>query len=129
MHYKLELLMSSDSSVGVTKSTGLGLIGFSDAYTTLKPDVVVLLGDRFEIFAGASAAMLMNLPIAHIHGGELSFGAIDDSIRHAITKMAHLHFVSTERYKQRVIQLGVVSQLRLQHWFVRCEAIHGYSSW
>ena len=106
VHYRLELLMSSDSLVGVTKSTGLGLTGFADAYMALKPDVVVLLGDRFEVFSGASAAMLMNMPIAHIHGGELSFGAIDDSIRHAITKMAHLHFVSTERYKQRVIQLG-----------------------
>lgn len=103
---KVELLLSSDSRVGVAKSVGLGVIGFADAFSQCQPDLVVLLGDRFETLAAAQAAMFLQIPIAHIHGGELSFGAIDEHIRHAITKMSHLHFVAAESYKDRVIQLG-----------------------
>lgn len=103
---KLEVLTSSDSSVGVTKSVGLGTIAFADAFFELKPDLVLLLGDRFEIFSAATAAMIAGLPIAHLHGGEITEGAFDDAIRHAITKMSHLHFVAAEEYRQRVIQMG-----------------------
>lgn len=103
---KVEMLLSSDTSVGVTKSMGLGLIGFADALVELEPDIVVLLGDRFEIFAAATAAMIARVPIAHIHGGELTEGAFDDAIRHSITKMSHFHFVAAEEYRNRVIQLG-----------------------
>jgi UDP-N-acetylglucosamine 2-epimerase (non-hydrolysing)/GDP/UDP-N,N'-diacetylbacillosamine 2-epimerase (hydrolysing) len=102
----VEMQLSSDSRVGTTKSMGLGMIGFADALERLKPDVLVLLGDRFEILAAAQAALIARIPIAHIHGGELSEGAFDDSIRHAITKMAHWHFVAAEPYRKRVIQLG-----------------------
>lgn len=102
----IEMLLSSDSAVGVTKSLGLGTIGFADTFSRLKPDIVVLLGDRYEILAAAQAALIARIPIAHVHGGEVTEGAIDDSIRHAITKMAHVHFVSAEPYRKRVIQLG-----------------------
>lgn len=101
-----EMLLSSDTSNGITKSTGLGLIGFAEIFTRLLPDMVLILGDRYEIFAAAIAAMMHRIPIAHIHGGELTLGAIDDAIRHSITKMSLLHFTSTEEYRRRVIQLG-----------------------
>lgn len=103
---KVEMLLSSDTLVGVTKAMGLALIGFADAFQRLSPDIVVLLGDRYEILAAAEAALVANIPIAHIHGGEITEGAIDDSIRHAITKMAHLHFVAAPEYKGRVVQMG-----------------------
>lgn len=103
---KVEMLLSSDTPAGVTKSMGLALIGFADAFARLSPDIVVVLGDRYEILAAAEAAMVANIPIAHVHGGELTEGAIDDSIRHAITKMAHLHFVAAPEYRNRVIQMG-----------------------
>jgi len=103
---KIETLLSSDTTVGISKSIGLGLISFSEAYQRLKPDLIIILGDRYEIFAAASAAMVFKIPIAHLHGGELTEGAIDEAIRHAITKMSYLHFTSTEVYRQRVIQLG-----------------------
>ena len=103
---QVEMLIGSDSSIAVTKSMGLGMIGFADAYRSLAPDIVVVLGDRFEIFAAASAAMIAGLPIAHIHGGETTEGAFDEAIRHSITKMAHLHFVAADEYRRRVIQLG-----------------------
>lgn len=103
---KVEMLLSSDSSVGVTKAMGLGLIGLADAYENLKPDFVVLLGDRFEILSAAIAAVVARIPIAHIHGGETTEGACDEAIRHSITKMSYLHFTSTEAYRMRVIQLG-----------------------
>jgi GDP/UDP-N,N'-diacetylbacillosamine 2-epimerase (hydrolysing) len=104
--YRVDMLLSSDSAVGVTKSTGLGMVGFADAYDSLQPDIVLLLGDRFELLAAASAALFAVIPIAHIHGGEVTSGAFDDAIRHSITKMAHLHFTSTKQYQNRVIQLG-----------------------
>lgn len=103
---KVEMLLSSDTPVGIAKSIGLGVIGFADAFDRLKPDMVVLLGDRFEIFAAAQAALVARIPVAHLHGGETTEGAIDEAFRHAITKMAHLHFTSAEEYRARVIQLG-----------------------
>ena len=103
---KIEMLLSSDTAVGVTKSMGLGLIGLADALAELKPDLVLILGDRYEIFAAAASAMIACIPIAHLHGGELTEGLIDEQIRHSISKMAHLHFVATEEYRSRVIQLG-----------------------
>ena len=103
---KVELLLSSDTAVGIAKSIGLGVIGFADTFTRLKPDLVVLLGDRFETLAAAQAAFIAKIPIAHIHGGEKTEGAYDDGIRHSITKMSHIHFVATQEYRQRVIQLG-----------------------
>ncbi|MGE8659808.1 MAG: UDP-N-acetylglucosamine 2-epimerase [Achromobacter sp.] len=103
---KVEMLLSADSPVAVTKSLGLGVIGFADAFDRLAPDIVVVLGDRFEILAAAQAAMLACIPIAHIHGGETSEGAFDEGIRHAITKMAQWHFVAAEPYRRRVVQLG-----------------------
>ncbi len=103
---KVEMLLSSDSRVGVAKSMGVGIIGFADALDRLRPDVLVVLGDRFEALAISQVAMLLTIPIAHLHGGEITEGAFDDSIRHAITKMARLHFVSTESHRRRVLQLG-----------------------
>lgn len=103
---QVEMLIGSDSSIAVTKSMGIGMIGFADAYRSLAPDIVVVLGDRFEIFAAASAAMIAGIPIAHIHGGETTEGAFDEAIRHCITKMSHLHFVAADEYRRRVIQLG-----------------------
>lgn len=103
---KVEMLVSSDTPVGVTKSMGLGLIGFADVFVDLSPDLIIVLGDRFEILAAVSAALFAQIPIAHLHGGELTEGAVDDAIRHAITKMSHIHFVATESYRRRVIQLG-----------------------
>jgi len=103
---KVEMLLSSDTPVGITKSIGLGVIGFADALEKLKPDILVVLGDRFEIFAVAQAAMVAKIPIAHIHGGETTIGAIDEAMRHGITKMAHIHFTAADPYRRRVIQLG-----------------------
>lgn len=103
---RVEMLLSSDTNNAVTKSMGLGLIGFADVYERLQPDVVVILGDRFEIFAAASAALIAGIPLAHIHGGETTEGAFDEAIRHSITKMSHLHFVAAADYQRRVIQLG-----------------------
>ena len=103
---KVEMLTSSDTPVGIAKSIGLGLIGFADALNELKPDLIVVLGDRFEIFSAVSAALVARIPVAHLHGGETSEGAFDEALRHSITKMSHLHFVAAEAYRQRVIQLG-----------------------
>lgn len=95
-----------DDAVTTVKSMAKALAGFADAYNELNPDLVVVLGDRYEILAAAEAAMIMRIPIAHIHGGEVTEGAFDDAIRHSITKMSHLHFASTEAYRKRIIQLG-----------------------
>jgi UDP-N-acetylglucosamine 2-epimerase (non-hydrolysing)/GDP/UDP-N,N'-diacetylbacillosamine 2-epimerase (hydrolysing) len=103
---KVEMLLSSDSPVGVTKSIGLGVIGFAEALDRLQPDILVVLGDRFEILAAGIAALVARIPIAHIHGGETTQGAMDEAFRHALTKMAHLHFTAAEPYRRRVIQLG-----------------------
>lgn len=103
---KIEILLSSDSAVGTAKSMGLGVLGFADALSRLAPDVLVILGDRFEALAAAQTAMILRIPILHLHGGEITEGAYDDAIRHAITKLSYLHGTSTEEYRQRVIQLG-----------------------
>jgi GDP/UDP-N,N'-diacetylbacillosamine 2-epimerase (hydrolysing) len=103
---KVEMLTSSDTAVGIAKSMGLGMIGFADALHELQPDLIVVLGDRFEIFAAVSTALVARIPVAHLHGGEATEGLIDESIRHSITKMSQLHFVAAEVYRQRVIQLG-----------------------
>jgi GDP/UDP-N,N'-diacetylbacillosamine 2-epimerase (hydrolysing) len=103
---KIETLLSSDSSIGIAKSMGLTQISFAEAFAELNPDLVIVLGDRSEIFAAVSAATVCCIPIAHIHGGELTQGAYDDAFRHSITKMSHLHFTSTEEYRLRVIQMG-----------------------
>jgi len=102
----VEMLTSSDTPVGIVKSMGLGLVGFADALNELKPDLIVVLGDRFEIFAAVAAALVVQIPVAHLHGGETTEGAFDEAFRHSITKMSHLHFVAAEEYRQRVIQLG-----------------------
>lgn len=119
---KVEMLLSSDSPIGVVKSLGLATIGYADALAKLSPDLLIVLGDRYETLAIAQTALIMKIPLAHIHGGELTFGAYDDSIRHAITKMASLHFVATESYRKRVLQLGeapekvfVTGALGLEH--------------
>ncbi len=102
----VEMLLASDSPVGVTKSLGIAVMGFADVFARLKPDLLLVLGDRYEVFAAASAATMARIPIAHIHGGEATEGLIDEAMRHSVTKMAHLHFVAAEDYRRRVIQLG-----------------------
>ncbi|WP_078127705.1 UDP-N-acetylglucosamine 2-epimerase [Leptospira alexanderi] len=106
IHKKIEILLSSDSKVGVSKSIGLGLISFSEAFADLSPDIILVLGDRFEILAATVAALISRIPVAHLHGGETTEGAFDEGIRHSITKMSHLHFVAANEYRNRVIQLG-----------------------
>lgn len=103
---KIEMLLSADTASAVTKSMGLGLISYADAYQRLAPDLIVVLGDRFEIFAATAAALIAGIPVAHLHGGETTEGAFDEALRHSITKMSHLHFVAAEDYRRRVIQLG-----------------------
>ncbi|MFA9376160.1 MAG: UDP-N-acetylglucosamine 2-epimerase [Lachnotalea sp.] len=103
---KVEMNVASDTAIGTCKSMGLGMIGLSEAYERVKPDMILLLGDRYEIFVAASVATICKIPIAHIHGGEITQGAYDDCMRHAITKMSYLHFTSTKEYRKRVIQLG-----------------------
>ena len=103
---KIEILLSSDTTVGIGKSMGLAMMGFAEAFARQNPDLVLLLGDRFETFAAAAAAAVSGVPIVHLHGGELSLGSIDDAFRHCITKLSHLHFTATEEYRRRVIQLG-----------------------
>lgn len=103
---QVDMLLAGDSPVAMAKSLGLGVIGFTDALARLTPDVVLLAGDRYEALAAAQAAMCLRIPIAHISGGETTEGAIDEAIRHSLTKMSHLHFVSSEPYRRRVVQLG-----------------------
>lgn len=95
-----------DGGVATARAMGRGMAGFAQAFESLRPDIAIMLGDRFEILAAASAALVNRIPLAHIHGGELSEGAVDDAIRHAVTKMAHLHFVAAGEYRDRVVQLG-----------------------
>lgn len=103
---KIEILLSSDTAVGTAKSMGLGVLGFADAFSRLTPDILVILGDRFEALAAAQTAMILRIPVLHLHGGEITEGAYDDAIRHSITKLSYLHATATEVYRQRVIQLG-----------------------
>jgi UDP-hydrolysing UDP-N-acetyl-D-glucosamine 2-epimerase len=121
---QVEMLLSSDTTVGCVKSMGLAMIGFSDCLQRLKPDFVVILGDRFEALAMAQSAMLMNIPIAHIHGGEITEGAKDDAIRHAITKFSNLHFTANKSYAQRVRQLGENPQRIFNVGSLGVEALH-----
>lgn len=101
-----DLELFGDKVLDITHSLALALEGFAASFQTLKPDLIIILGDRFEILGAASAALIANIPVAHLHGGELSEGAIDDSIRHAVTKLSHLHFAAAEPYRRRIIQLG-----------------------
>ena len=103
---KVEILMSSDTSVGTCKSMGIAMISLSDVFDRLKPDIIIILGDRYEMLCVASVATVLGIPLGHIHGGETTEGAIDEAIRHSITKMSYLHFTSSEVYRKRVIQLG-----------------------
>ena len=103
---KINIHLSSDTSTSISRSMGMAQTYLSEAYNKLKPDILVVLGDRYEIFSAASAAMIAKIPIAHIHGGEITEGSWDDCIRHCISKMAHLHFTATEEYRTRVVQLG-----------------------
>lgn len=103
---RVEMLLCSDTPEGIAKSMGLGTIGFAQVYTRSRPDILLVLGDRFEMHAAALAALPFKIPVAHIHGGEITQGAIDDALRHSMTKLSHLHFVSTEEYARRVIQMG-----------------------
>lgn len=102
----VEMLLSNDSPTAIATSMGLGTVGFASAFSRSRPDILVVLGDRYEMHAAAAAAVPFKIPIAHIHGGEVTSGAIDEAFRHAITKYSHLHFASTEEYRQRIIQLG-----------------------
>lgn len=103
---RIEALLASDTPEGITKSMGLGTIGFAQAYVRTRPDLLVVLGDRFEVHAAAVAALPFKIPIAHVHGGESTEGAFDDALRHSMTKLSHLHFTATQEYAQRVIQMG-----------------------
>ncbi len=103
---KVEMLLSSDTESAISISMGVGIIGFAKAYERLRPDIIVVLGDRFEILSAVVSAVPFRIPIAHIHGGEITEGAIDELFRHAISKMSYLHFTSTEEYRKRIIQLG-----------------------
>jgi UDP-hydrolysing UDP-N-acetyl-D-glucosamine 2-epimerase len=103
---RVEMLLSSDTETAISTSMGIGMIGFSMAYERLNPDILVVLGDRFEILSAVAAAVPFRLPVAHIHGGESTEGAIDELFRHAITKMSHIHFATTRLYASRIIQMG-----------------------
>ncbi|MBI2283831.1 MAG: UDP-N-acetylglucosamine 2-epimerase (hydrolyzing) [Bacteroidetes bacterium] len=103
---RVEMQLSSDTASGITKSTGLGMIGFADALERLSPDILVVLGDRYESFAAAISALFFKIPVAHLHGGETTEGAFDEAIRHSISKISMLHFTATEAYRKRVIQMG-----------------------
>lgn len=103
---RVEMLLSSDTALGTAKSIGLGVLGFSESYARKQPDILLVLGDRFEMHAAVLAALPFGIPIAHVHGGEVTEGAIDDALRHGITKMAHLHFASTAEYADRIVRMG-----------------------
>ncbi len=103
---RVEMLLSSDTPEAIAKSMGLGAIGFAQAYARVHPDILLVLGDRFEMHAAALAVLPFKIPVAHIHGGELTEGAIDNALRHSMTKLSHLHFVATEAYSRRVVQMG-----------------------
>ncbi len=103
---RVEMLLSSDTPEGIAKSMGLGTLGFAQAYARQRPDILLTIGDRVEMHAAVVAALPFTIPVAHIHGGEVSQGAIDDAMRHSITKMSHLHFVATAHCARRVVQMG-----------------------
>ncbi|SHN82391.1 UDP-N-acetylglucosamine 2-epimerase [Bradyrhizobium erythrophlei] len=103
---RVETLLSSDSGVGVAKATGLGVLGLADAFQQLRPDLLIILGDRFEIFSAAQAALFLRIPVAHIGGGDVTTGAFDDAIRHSISKLSHLHFVTNADAAKRLARMG-----------------------
>jgi len=103
---RIEMLVSSDEPEGVAKSMGLGVLGFAQSFAAVRPDILVVMGDRFDMAAGPLAALPFKIPVAHIHGGEVTIGAIDDALRHSLTKLSHLHFASTEEYARRIAQMG-----------------------
>ena len=103
---KVEMLLSSDTANGTVKSMGLATIGFADALEDLQPDLAVIIGDRYEMLAAAQSCLIYKIPVAHLYGGEITLGAYDDAIRHAISKLSHLHFTSTEEYRHNIIQMG-----------------------
>jgi len=103
---RIDMLPASDAPEDIARAIGRGTVGFGDAFRASRPDLLVVLGDRFEMLAAVTAALPFNIPVAHIHGGELTEGAIDDAMRHAITKMSHVHFVSTTGHRRRVLQMG-----------------------
>ena len=103
---KVDMSLGGDSAEDISKSIGVGMFGFADAYKKLEPDIIVVLGDRFELLSAVIAALIARIPVAHLHGGETTEGAFDEAIRHSITKMSHLHFVGADEYRNRVIQLG-----------------------
>ncbi|NUM42975.1 MAG: UDP-N-acetylglucosamine 2-epimerase, partial [Leptospiraceae bacterium] len=105
-----EILLSSDSSIGVAKAMGLGMISYAEVLKRVNPDLLIVLGDRFEVLSVTAAAVVCKIPVGHIHGGELTAGAYDNSIRHAITKMSHLHFACHENYRKRIIQMGEIPE-------------------
>ncbi len=122
---KVEIIHASDSAAGVSHSMGMALMGIGAALERLRPHLLILLGDRYEMVSAASAAMVHNIPVAHIHGGEVTEGAIDDGFRHAITKMAHLHFTSTASYRHRVIQLGEHPNRVFDVGAIGLDSVHG----
>ena len=106
IHNYINISIKGDSSEQVSKSFSLGVTKFTKIFSKIKPDAIVVLGDRYEIFSSVISATLKKIPVVHIHGGEVTAGSMDEGIRHSITKLSHIHFVSTEEYKRRVIQLG-----------------------
>jgi len=121
---KIPILSMSDTTNAIVKSVGTGIIGFADAYEEIKPDMIMVLGDRYEILAAVSVALFYKIPVLHLYGGEITEGAFDDAIRHAVTKMAHLHFTSTEEYRQRVIQMGENPETVFNVGALGCDNIH-----
>lgn len=120
---KVEIVLSSDTPVGISKSLGLAMISFGEVFDRLQPDLLVCLGDRYETFAAAIAAHIAGLPIAHIHGGELTTGSLDDAFRHSITKIAHLHFPAAEEYRKRIIQLGEKPEMVFNVGALGCDGL------
>lgn len=102
----VDILNGDDSSLGIARAMGKGLGEIANSLVESDPDLVLVLGDRYEIFSAVAAALVLGIPVAHLHGGEVTVGAFDDALRHSITKMSHLHFVAAQEYKDRVIQLG-----------------------
>ena len=116
---KVDISINSDSSKYISRSIGTGLIAFADKFDVYRPDLLIVLGDRYEIFSAVVAAHVNCIPIAHIHGGEITQGVIDDSFRHGITKMSNLHFVAADEYRKRVIQLGEHPDTVFRSWSIR----------
>jgi UDP-hydrolysing UDP-N-acetyl-D-glucosamine 2-epimerase len=123
---RVEMLLSSDTPEGTAKSMGLGVMGFAQAFATQRPDILLVLGDRFEMICSALAALPLGIPVAHIHGGELTLGAMDDALRHCLTKLSHLHFVSCEEYALRVAQLGEEPWRITVSGAPSLDALHGF---